>query len=134
VGGAKARSTTSARVLGTAHKLYRRRHHDHGCRIASSSRAITATAGIPNVSPGASLPIGMPPAVVFDLVGQSAAAATAALRALLAPFNWPLLRMTAPISRAASLRRYSRRAILRPLPPLDGIGEGLDNGFDPVEG
>jgi hypothetical protein len=40
----------------------------------------------------------MPPAVVFDLVGQSAAAATAALRALLAPFNWPLLRMPTPIS------------------------------------
>jgi hypothetical protein len=84
--------------FGIAGKLYRRRRRYGGCRIASSSQAITAAAGIPNVSPGASLPIGMPPAVVFDLVGQSAAAATAALRALLAPFNWPLLRMPTPIS------------------------------------
>jgi hypothetical protein len=29
-----------------------------------------------------------------------------------------LLRMTTPNSRAASRRRYSRRAIPRPLPPL----------------
>jgi hypothetical protein len=45
-----------------------------------------------------------------------------------------LLRMTTPISRAASLRRYSRRAILRPKPPLDGdIGEGIDDGSIPLK-
>jgi hypothetical protein len=80
------------------------------------------------------LPIGMRPTVVFDLVGESAAAATAALRALLTPFNWPLLRMTTPISRAASRRRYSRRAVPDRYRLSIAIGEGLDDGFDAVEG
>jgi hypothetical protein len=69
----------------------------------------------------------------FDLVGQSAAAATAALRALLASFNWPLLRMTTrfrgrhPFGDTVG-QPFSDRYRLS-----IGIGEGLDDGFDAVE-
>jgi hypothetical protein len=125
----------SDRVLGIADKLYRRRHRDRGCRIASSSRAITATAGVPNVWPGASLPIGMRPTVVFDLVGQSAAAAMTTLTGLLPRFNSPFVAVGAldssggPPSAIQSAERFSDRYRLS-----IGIGEGLDNRFDAVEG
>jgi hypothetical protein len=65
------------------------------------------------------VPIAMRPAVVSIFSANSTAAATATLTALLALLSAIVAHHDPDFIGAASLRRYSRPAILRPLPPFD---------------
>jgi hypothetical protein len=71
-------------------RLYRRHHRDRDRRIASSSQANGNRRNSERLARFV-VPIDMPPKVISILSVSSTAAATAALRALLARFDSPLV-------------------------------------------
>jgi hypothetical protein len=80
------------------------------------------------------VPIEMRPAVVSIFSANSTAAANATVAALLARFNSALVAHDDPDFVSWHPLGDGRRAILGPYGLSIGIGEGLDDGFDAVEG